>query len=113
MSEKEQILEGLILELRRGTLVLSVMSQLRQPEYGYSLSSKLNEKGLEIDQNTLYPLLRRLEKNKLLDSKWSLEESRQRRYYQLSQLGEEVFEGLLNEWNKMASTIESIIEKEE
>lgn len=112
MSEMDEIVEGLILELRRGTLVLSVMSQLKQPEYGYSLSNKLNEKGLTIDQNTLYPLLRRLEKQKLLESKWQLEDSRQRRYYQLSDLGIQVLSTLTAEWKRMDETLERLLKEE-
>lgn len=113
MSGQEKILEGLILELRRGTLVISVLSQLKKPHYGYSLSSKLKEKGLNIDQNTLYPLLRRLESQNLLDSSWVLEESRQRRYYVLSKFGEEILEKLTKEWNDMDSVMNRLLMEEE
>lgn len=113
MSGQEKILDSLILELRRGTLVLSVLSQLKTPHYGYSLSSKLKEKGLNIEQNTLYPLLRRLEKQNLLDSRWALEESRQRRYYVLSDLGKEILEKLTKEWNDMGSIMNRLLMEEE
>lgn len=109
MTEREQILESMTQELRRGMIVLGVMSQLRQPQYGYSLASQLKEKGLEVEQNTLYPLLRRLEKQNLLDSTWSLEDSRQRRYYQLSALGLEILKDLAAEWKKMSQTFEMLI----
>lgn len=113
MSGQEKILEGLILELRRGTLVISVLSQLKKPHYGYSLSSRLKEKGLNIDQNTLYPLLRRLESQNLLDSSWVLEESRQRRYYVLSKFGKEILVKLTKEWNDMDSVMNRLLMEEE
>lgn len=90
MAEKEDILKNLHLELRKGTLVLAVLSQLRDKHYGYSLVETLNSKGLQIDQNTLYPLLRRLDKQGLLASTWEVVEPRPRKYYQLSDLGIEV-----------------------
>ena len=71
-SERAQ---NLINELRRGTLVLAVLSQLDEPQYGYSLRQRLAEGGLDVEQGTLYPLLRRLEKHGLLDSEWSIETS--------------------------------------
>ena len=46
-------------ELRRGSLVLATLSQLDEPKYGYSLIEDLSKRGLEIEQGTLYPLLRR------------------------------------------------------
>jgi len=113
MSGQEKVLEGLILELRRGTLVISVLSQLKKPHYGYSLSNKLKEEGLNIDQNTLYPLLRRLESQNLLDSNWVLEESRQRRYYVLSIFGKEILEKLTKEWNDMDSVMSRLLMEEE
>ena len=73
MKTKDNPIEKLVLELRRGTVVLSVLSQLEEPRYGYALIQRLAEKGMEIDQGTLYPLLRRLEAQGLLDSEWSVE----------------------------------------
>ena len=76
-----ETLENTVLELRRGVIVLVVLSQLGDEQYGYSLLKLLSERGLEIDQGTLYPLLRRLEAQGLLQSVWKLEEARPRRYY--------------------------------
>ena len=90
--------QNLINELRRGTLVLAVLSQLDEPQYGYSLKQRLAEGGLDVEQGTLYPLLRRLEKQGLLDSEWSIETSRPRRYYVLNQAGRETLETLAGEW---------------
>jgi len=94
MSNKDGILKNLRQELRKGTLVIAVLSQLTTKHYGYSLVESLNQKNLEIDQNTLYPLLRRLDKTGLLDSTWEVVEPRPRKYYQLSALGIEVVKEL-------------------
>ena len=107
--DRETIYEGLVLELRRGTLVLCVLGRLKEKKYGYSLVQDLKENGLEIDQSTLYPLLRRLEKQGLLDSDWSLEESRPRRYYTLSENGRLVLESLEKEWNKMVAAMKEML----
>lgn len=94
MAEKKDILKNLHQELRKGTLVLGVLSQLRNKHYGYSLVETLNALGLSIDQNTLYPLLRRLDNQGLLESTWEVVEPRPRKYYQLSTLGIEIYEEL-------------------
>ncbi len=109
MAEIEEVLSGLMLELRRGTLILSVLSRLEQPKYGYSLVQELSEKGIEIDAGTLYPLLRRLEKQELLESSWELTDSRPRRYYFLSEDGKEVYRRLCAEWRKLVSGIDNLI----
>ena len=90
MDDYNKIYDSAVMELRRGTLILSVLSQLETPAYGYSLVQLLASKNLAIDQSTLYPLLRRLEKQGLLDSDWSVEESRPRKYYVLSDKGKKV-----------------------
>ncbi|WP_141905807.1 PadR family transcriptional regulator [Lysinibacillus sp. Y5S-8] len=92
------LLNSLTTELRRGTLTLAVLSQLRTPQYGYSLVQLLEEAGINIDQSTLYPLLRRLEKQELVTSSWDTSESRPRKYYVLSDYGLEVFLQLKREW---------------
>ena len=77
-------LDKLKLELRRGVLVLAVLASLREPHYGYSLRKQLQGAGVDIDEGTLYPLIRRLADQGLLDSEWKQGEGRERRYYQLS-----------------------------
>jgi DNA-binding PadR family transcriptional regulator len=101
--------QNLINELRRGTLVLTVLSQLDSARYGYSLVQRLSEQGLEIDQGTLYPLLRRLEKQGLLDSEWSLETSRPRRYYVLNETGREALETLVGEWGALSAVLDRLL----
>ena len=112
MTKGDKQLEKLVLELRRGTLVLSVLTQLNTEQYGYSLMQALTEKGMEIDQGTLYPLLRRLEKQGLLQSEWRVEESRPRRYYTISDIGNTVLESLTAEWRYMVDVIEQLLQSE-
>lgn len=112
MKRATDPIENLVLELRRGTLVLSVLSQLDEPQYGYSLMRCLAEKGLDIDQGTLYPLLRRLEKQGLLDSEWSVEESRPRRYYVLNVEGKSVLQAMVKEWRDLARVMNSLLQLE-
>ena len=82
MGEEKDLLSSLLLELRRGTLTISVLSQMKEPKYGYALVQSLEEKGVAIDPNTLYPLLRRLENQGLLESKWETGGAKPRKYYQ-------------------------------
>jgi len=103
------LLNSLTIELRRGTLTLAVLSQLKTPQYGYSLVQLLEKSGIEIDQSTLYPLLRRLEKQELLSSSWDTTESRPRKYYLISDLGIEVFEQLQAEWEKMTKELTIVL----
>ena len=112
MPHMDDALDGLFSELRRGTLVLGVLAQLRERQYGYSLVQNLTEKGMEVDQGTLYPLLRRLEKQGLLDSDWSLEEARPRRYYVLSARGQEVLRELAAQWDGLVNVIDRLLERD-
>ena len=104
--------DNLISELRRGTLVLTVLSQLGERQYGYSLGQLLAEKGLQIDQGTLYPLLRRLEGQGLLESEWSLEGPRPRRYYVIGDAGRETMQTLVREWRALNRVLERLLGEE-
>ena len=106
-------IQNLVNELRRGTLVLTVLSQLETRQYGYSLKQRLSEQGLEIDQGTLYPLMRRLEKQGLLDSEWSHETSCPRRYYVLNDTGRKTLDTLKEEWKALTSAMEDLLGKDE
>lgn len=101
--------ERLSAELRRGLIVLVVMSQLESKQYGYSLLKQLEEKGFEITQDTLYPLMRRLESQGYLQSDWQLDEARPRRYYQLNELGIAVLDVLRRDWKEQIKVIEEIV----
>lgn len=107
------LLNSLITELRRGTLTLAVLSQLRTPQYGYSLVQLLEESNIMIDQSTLYPLLRRLEKQELVTSNWDTSESRPRKYYVLSEYGLEIFLQLKREWLKNSQELNGLLQGEE
>lgn len=102
-------LDKLKLELRRGVLVLAVLASLREPHYGYSLRKQLQDAGVDIDEGTLYPLIRRLADQGLLDSEWKQGEGRERRYYQLSALGTELLEQLTQEWTTLNSAIAPLL----
>lgn len=107
-----EIVEKLRLELRRGALPLAVLAQLREEHYGYSLRRELNIKGLEIDEGTLYPLVRRLEKQGLLTSEWRFDDKRKKRYYRISTLGDEVLTSLVGEWRTLNESIDSILQED-
>ncbi|MDQ0856664.1 PadR family transcriptional regulator [Bacillus sp. V2I10] len=107
-----ELLNSLTTELRRGTLTLAVLSQLQAPQYGYSLVQLLEKNNITIDQSTLYPLLRRLEKQELLISEWELTETRPRKYYKLSDFGKEVYEQLKVEWLRTSNQMKKLLEEE-
>lgn len=108
MTEIEHY-QKLKLELRRGVLILAVLAELRDEHYGYSLRKNLALQGLDIDEGTLYPLVRRLEKQNLLTSEWREENKRKKRFYQLSDIGTEVLEKLTAEWRQTQNTLNKII----
>ncbi len=96
--EKDKIINNLITDLKRGTVVLVVLLNTDKAIYGYSLVQSLQEKKIDIDKNTLYPLLRRLESQGLLNSEWNTEEARPRKYYVISSFGKEVIDIIKKEW---------------
>ena len=101
--------ENLKLELRRGCLVLAVLAQLRVEHYGYTLRKALADDGLEIEESTLYPLLRRLETQGLLVSEWREEDKRNKRFYRLSKDGKVILKQLLEEWRTMGESLDRIL----
>lgn len=101
--------QSLVLELRRGVVILAVLSQLHEEQYGYALMKRLEAQGMQIDQGTLYPLLRRLEEQALLTSDWRVEGSRPRRYYQLSAFGANVLEEMTLEWSRIKTTVDEML----
>jgi PadR family transcriptional regulator PadR len=103
--------EHLRLELRRGCLVLAVLAKLRTEFYGYELVKALRDSGLDIEENTLYPLLRRLETQELLVSAWRIEGKRNKRFYRLSEEGRALFARLLEEWQEMNKAIVKLSEE--
>ena len=111
MDERREIIANLVTELKRGTLVLDVLSQVSKPVYGYSLVQDLAQKGIETEANTLYPLLRRLEKQKLLMSEWETSSGKPRKYYVRTPMGTRVYEELAREWTDMVSKVNALLGK--
>jgi PadR family transcriptional regulator PadR len=110
MTDSEHY-QKLKLELRRGVIILAVLAELRVEHYGYSLRKNLSAKGLEIDEGTLYPLVRRLEKQELLISEWRMENNRKKLFYQLSDVGKQVLDKLTKDWQETESTLNNILEQ--
>jgi PadR family transcriptional regulator PadR len=108
-SSDPRTFDNLRLELRRGCLVLAVLAALRQEHHGYALRKALAERGLEIEESTLYPLLRRLETQGLLASEWREEGKRNKRFYRLSAAGKKIFAQLLQEWQAINASVQNIL----
>jgi PadR family transcriptional regulator, regulatory protein PadR len=109
---QNDLFDSLRLELRRGCLILAVLAQLRAEHYGYTLRKALADHGLEIEESTLYPLLRRLETQGLLTSEWREEEKRNKRFYRLSAEGAAILDRLLAEWNGINDSLYKILKNE-
>jgi PadR family transcriptional regulator PadR len=105
----QDVFDNLRLELRRGSLILAVLAQLRQEHYGYTLRKTLADQGIEIEESTLYPLLRRLESQGLLVSEWREEDKRNKRFYRVSPLGSDVLAQLLAEWESIHRSITQVV----
>lgn len=114
MNEIDELFANQALELRRGTIVLAILSKLKKPRYGYALLQALEKSGISVDAGTLYPLLRRLEKQEVLESKWDVSDTRPRKYYQLSTKGQKLYERLQHEWHETQEKLNIImLEKEQ
>lgn len=99
-------------ELRRGTVVLACLQLLRTPGYGYGLLQSLQQHGFVTDANTLYPLLRRLEKQGCLTSEWNTDEARPRKFYRTSASGIRLAETLSAEWVALTRALDAVTEQE-
>ncbi len=100
---------SLLQELRRGAIVLGILSRLRNEHYGYSLREDLARMGLEVNEGTLYPLLRRLESQGLLQSRWEIGGGRPRRYYRISPKGKKALAGMTGEWNGLVEAMKNLL----
>ena len=110
MENTLDAVQNILSELRRGVIVIAVLSQLGEEQYGYSLLKSLSDQGLEIDQGTLYPLLRRLEAQGLLESSWRIaDEVRPRRYYMISYQGRAALEEIKTGWNELVKTLQRML----
>ncbi len=108
--DNSEIVANLVLELRRGSLILLVLSQLNQPMYGYSLIKRLTENGIPAEANTLYPLLRRLEGQGLLKSEWEVGEGKPRKYYLITDSGAEVLNEVKKHWAEFTASMKKLLE---
>ncbi len=108
-SSKRAHLDNYVLELRRGAVVLAVLSALSEERYGYSLRQRLAESGLEISEGTLYPLMRRLESQGFLESEWRVSNNRPRRYYKTSKKGRTALGALTEEWRSLVEATEALL----
>jgi PadR family transcriptional regulator, regulatory protein PadR len=109
MAVDPDLFESMKLELRRGSLVLAVLACLRTERYGYTLRQALAADGLEMEESTLYPLLRRLESQGLLDSEWREEEKRKKRFYRLSPAGTAMLAALTDEWRGINASLDKLL----
>lgn len=108
-KEEATSISKLELELRRGVVVLATLSKLRVARYGYELRQALAEKGLPIEEGTLYPLLRRLESQGVLSSEWRIEDGPPRRYYALNAEGRKLLRQLTASWRGMNEAMQRIL----
>ena len=106
-----EILENLRSELRRGSLIVAVLAELRQEQYGYTLRKSLEEHGISMDEGTLYPLLRRLESQGLLASEWREQDKRNKRFYRLSPQGKVILTELLLDWENLSQSLRAILQQ--
>lgn len=111
MTMPDETLEKLRQETRRGVIVLAVLGALRQEHYAYSLGKTLKNMNINIDEGTLYPLVRRLEKQGLLVSEWREEAKRRKRFYRLSDDGHSVFRQLRDEWLALNDSVMNVIKE--
>ncbi|MDX1623198.1 MAG: PadR family transcriptional regulator [Gemmatimonadota bacterium] len=109
MVQSSEVQENLSLEIRRGAIVLAVLGALVEEAYGYALRKSLSERGLDVEEGTLYPLLRRLESQGLLRSRWRVENGRRRRYYRTTDDGDAVRAELTVDWDDLTRAMEAIL----
>src|SRR6188472_3493316 len=104
----DEVLATHLQELRHGTIVLAWLLLLKRPDYGYALIEALEARGFATDANTLYPLLRRLEKQGLLVSEWDTAEARPRKFYRTSDEGLAVLTALRSDWRALDAAISDL-----
>lgn len=111
METEDALVQSQYQEIRRGSVVIAVLSLLRAPQYGYALLEQLNDAGIEVEANTLYPLLRRLEKQGLLVAEWTTDEARPRKYYRTSDAGAQALGTLVGEWRRVTDHLLTLVGK--
>lgn len=107
MSSVDHRLEA---ELRRGTVQLVALRLLETPRYGYDLVRQLAAAGFDVEEGTLYPILRRMEQHGMLESSWNTEGSRPRKYYRLSDDGRAHLHELVEAWHRVRDATDAALE---
>lgn len=88
---------------------MAALTALQEEAYGYALRKRLSEADLQVDEGTLYPLIRRLEEQGLLESRWGVsDEGRRRRYYTISPDGRALLLELQTEWECIRQSLEQL-----
>jgi DNA-binding PadR family transcriptional regulator len=98
-------------EMNRGFLQVLVLVLLEKNMYGYSMAKQLENKGYEVEENTLYPLLRRLEKKGLIKSKWDVSKDRPRKFYVITKDGRAVRCQLLKIWQQQNDILNHLLKE--
>ena len=106
--DADEVLNGHLQELRRGTVVMAALAALETERHGYQLIDELAASGISVAGDTLYPLLRRLERQGLLTSEWNTDESRPRKFYATTPAGTAVLTALVAEWRRLDAAIHAI-----
>jgi len=109
MNESDALVQSQFQEIRRGSIVIAVLSLMQSPQYGYALLEELNDAGIEVEANTLYPLLRRLEKQGWLSAEWTTDEARPRKYYRTSDEGKRALGLLTDEWRMLTDRLMRLV----
>lgn len=112
MNTRDAFIQSQRQEINRGSVVIAVLWTLRTPQYGYALLDTLNAHGIVVEANTLYPLLRRLEQQGMLQSEWNTDEARPRKYYVTSEAGNLAVTDLLTAWQQVTDSLNAISEKD-
>jgi DNA-binding PadR family transcriptional regulator len=105
----QQIIQNMTVELKRGTQIIVVLQALKKDQYGYSLLQDLEKSGVQMEAGTLYPLLRRLESQGLLESTWDTTETRPRKYYKLNRVGQDVLREMIQIWHQIVNDMDTIL----
>lgn len=102
------IFERFETEVKRGVMQVAVMCLLERERYGYDIIKSLKDAGLGVEEGTLYPILRRLEDERILSSRWVTEGPRPRKYYMITEYGREIREKLLGSLKSIGGAIDSL-----
>jgi DNA-binding PadR family transcriptional regulator len=108
MITNEPDIGSLETEMNRGFLHILVLAVLEKDMYGYSMVKHIEAMGYKVEENTLYPLLRRLEKNGWIASKWDLSEDRPRKFYAITPEGRTLRAAMLDVWKTQNRVLDKI-----